>query len=137
MRAVTGRRDLRITQPVLSVDAVMARAEVVAIPGRYHGTLIQPTKDSHECALRLGAWLADDVGDAVDGVRSPYRAARAADHLDPVDIRKERVLRIPEGPAGQARVGRPAVHQDEHLVGRADIEPAGADPPGAAVHAPD
>ena len=77
-------------------------------------------------AMAVPGRSGDDVDDAIDRIHPPQRAARAADHLDALDILQHHVLRVPEHAGKQRRIDRAAVDQDQQLVRRAVV---------AAVHA--
>src|SRR5579862_3319502 len=81
----------------------------------------------------LGRFLSDDVDHAVDGVRSPNRAARTADHFDALNVLKGNVERVPEDAAEAGRVDAASVDENEELVGESLIETASADGPDVGV----
>ena len=62
-----------------------------------------------------------NVDQAVDRNRAPERRARAADHLDLLEIAQENLLHIPEDAGEKWRVKCAAVEQDLELavVGKA------------------
>ena len=58
----------------------------------------------------------DDVDHAIDGVRSPERAARTANDFDAVQIFDDCVLLVPEHAGKKRRIDDASVHQHQELV---------------------
>src|SRR2546430_2036378 len=100
----------------LAVDPKRAvLAQVSALPRR--GAALQvPGSRREQSALRFRGAPGDHVDHAVDRVGAPQRRARAADHLDPVDVFEQRVLRVPKDAREQRRVDSAPVDKDEELV---------------------
>ena len=123
---------LRLGPVVVRVDAALrhrvgapdvadvgAPGEVVADPSAVadRGAAIEASAaHGHERALGLVGLAGDDVDDAVDRVGAPECRARAADHLDAVDVFRDDVLGVPVDAGEQRIVDRPPVDQHQQLV---------------------
>ena len=79
----------------------------------------------------------DDVDDAIDGIGSPQRRTRTADHLDTLDILQHQILLAPEDSGEQRRVQTPAVDQHLQFVGEATVETTGGECPFVGIDPPD
>src|SRR5581483_2743309 len=91
----------------------------------------------HQTALGIASLLRDDVDDAVDRIRTPDCAARAADNLDAIDVREHDVLHVPVDAFEQRRVDAAAVDENEQALGELAVEAAYRDGPLIALLARD
>ncbi len=98
--------------PVKPVAEIVAHAAPIA---RAHETLFHiPAARRHQRPLRIFRALRDHVDHAVHRVRTPNRAPRSSDYLDPVDVLHHRVLHVPVRSVEQRGVHRPAIDQHQH-----------------------
>jgi hypothetical protein len=103
--------------------------DLESVAGAAEGTLLRARASDEVDAQRVLGTLGDDVDDAVDGIGAPEGAARAADHLDAVDILEERVLHVPEDAGMERGVDAAAVDENKEFVGRSAVEAAARDGP--------
>src|SRR6266853_4257083 len=107
-----------------------AMAEVVATPLVAGPSGCKP-------ALGVLGTPRDHVDHAIYGVHSPKRRARAADHLDALDVLEHHVLDVPENSREQRRIDGATIDQHQQLVSGRIVEAARADRVGIGVDARD
>src|SRR2546430_17013579 len=73
-----------------------------------------PGSDRSKRAVSIRRAFRHNVDDAINGVRSPDRATRAADHFDPIDIFKNEILHVPKHAGEERRVNNSSVNQDQN-----------------------
>ena len=101
----------------LGVDPVgQVGAHPPAVLNERVGLLIAAA-DLDEAALGVAGFAGDDVDDAVDRIGAPERGARAADHLDALDVLGRDRLHVPVDAGEQRRVDAAPVDQHQQLVG--------------------
>ena len=125
-RSTVGPRGL-VAVGDLAVDPKRTvRAQLSALP-RSGAALEIPGSCHEQSALRFRSAPGDYVDHAVHRIGAPQRCARAADHLDPVDIFEQRILGVPEHAREQRRVDSAPVDEDQKLVRDRVVEAARAD----------
>src|SRR5438552_2516735 len=124
---VTVGRNAVVVAKALGVKTragVFAEAAAVA---QCDAALLGPGIRARQRAQRVVGRARDDVDDAVDRVRAPQRAARAAHNLDAIDVLEHHVLHVPKHAGVQWRVDAAPVDQHQQLVGAAAVEAARRD----------
>ena len=91
------------------------------------------SQDNHG-ALRVAGFFGDDIDHAVDGVRSPDRAAGTTDHLYPRNVLQGKVERVPIHPAEGREINGAAIHHDQQFVAEKTVQAAGADRPRIGIN---
>ena len=119
-----------VASKALSVEPkIRAGAKRAAVAG-CSKTLQLCSASAHQRESRsVLRFLSNDVDHAIDRVRAPQGRPRAADDLDPIDLREGNILRVPKHAREQRRVHRPAIDQDQELIGGRAVEPPRADSP--------
>jgi hypothetical protein len=87
---------------------------------------LPPARDRGD-ALRVRGRPGDDVNHAVDPVYAAQCGARAADHLDSLDVAQHQFLLVPEDAGEERRVHRAAVDEHEEVVADRVVEAARPD----------
>ena len=90
-------------------------------PARRRGEWRQPAFQRARLGFDIGAFgvlgvAGDDVDHAVDGVGTPQRAARTADHLDALHVFQQNILGFPVGAAEQRGIEGAAVLQHQRSL---------------------
>lgn len=120
----------------LPVDPVGERlVDLAAVAEAREPALLDTRAGRGVDALRVLRAPGDDVDHPVHRVGAVDRAARAADHLDAVDVLEERVLHLPVRAGEERRVDRAAVDQHEDRAREPAREAADADRPLVRVDA--
>src|SRR6202162_1530270 len=95
--------------------------------------LLGPCAGAHKAPLGgLGA-LGDDIDNAIDGIGSPHRSSRAANHLNAVDVFQWHMLLVPIDARAKRGIDAAAVDQDQHFISVAVREAANADRPNVGI----
>src|SRR5579884_2140601 len=62
--------------------------------------------------------LGNDINDAVDGIRAPYRSTGPANHFNTLDILDRNILDVPEHALKQWGVYDSAIDQNQYILGK-------------------
>src|SRR5205809_5789203 len=130
IRARAGGRDLPVTAGVFAVSTKVNT-------GRERGAEANARLFLHSVACRsqrvqplsVSRGFGDDVDHAVYRIGSPQGATRSTDDLDPLDVRDQAVLHVPQNTAIERRVHRSTIDKHQQLVGEIGVETAGTDRP--------
>src|SRR5438270_12921031 len=79
--------------------------------------------------------FSDNVDHAIDGVRSPNRAARPTNYFDPLHIFQHHVLNVPIDTGKKRSVNAPAINQHQHRPGECASKATDTDRPGIGINA--
>ena len=110
-------KHLIVAIEILGIDTVVGVfSQLAAVANTGKTLLLGAAAARHQQSSRIFGRPGDDVNHAIDRVGAPERGARAADHLNPVNVFEQRVLRVPVHAGEQRRVKAPPVHQNEKLV---------------------
>ena len=129
-------KHLIVAVEIFGIDSVVGVfSQLAAVANAGKTLLLGADAACHQQPWRVLGRPGDDVDHAIDRVGAPKRGARAANHLNPVNVFEQRVLRVPIHAGEQRRVKAAPVHQNEKLVCEQIVEAAGTDCPVVGVHA--
>src|ERR1700741_4990449 len=84
-------------------------------------------------AFCFAGFFSDDADHSIDRVCSPYRPARATNHLDPFYVFQWKVECLQENAAEGGRIHLASIQQHQQFVAELTIQSSGGNRPGVGA----